>query len=263
MRFTKIRPDTFKKIQLNAGILIADTAEHYLVANESETTTSKHVFDTLEDLADATWDDLLGATTGGIEFTAEPSFYDYGEDIDNCPQNMKELKRVESWEVTMSGSFVAIDPSTAQRMIGSADISHYEEEESNEKLQNEKVAKVVPRDLLQSDYINIWWIGDYSDNNTEENGGYIAIHMYNALSTGGFHLQTGNFEKGEFEFEFTAHYEMENQTRVPFTVYFGSDDLEVETGTSTTLSLKRIFSNSTVEESDEEADPVLISKDED
>lgn len=262
MRFTKIRPDTFKKIQLNAGILIADTAEHYL-ANEDETTSRAHVFNTLEDLADATWADLLGATTGGIEFTAEPSFYDYGEDIDNCPQNMKELKRVESWEITMSGSFVAIDPSTAQRMIGSADISHYEDEASNEKLQNEKVAKVVPRDLLQSDFINIWWIGDYSDNNTEENGGYIAIHMYNALSTGGFHLQTGNFEKGEFEFEFTAHYEMKKQTRVPFTVYFGSDDLDVKKEQDSSLLLTRIFSNSTVEESDEEADPVLISKVED
>lgn len=160
----------------------------------------------------------------------------------------------------MSGSFVAIDPSTAQRMIGSADISHYEDEDPSEKLQNEKIAKVVPRDLLQSDFINIWWIGDYSSNNTEENGGYIAIHMYNALSTGGFHLQTGNFEKGEFEFEFTAHYSMECQTRVPFTVYFGSDDLDIKkTNNTANLSLNRIFSNSTVEESDS----VLISKDED
>lgn len=257
MRFTKIRPDTFKKIQLNAGILIADTAEHYLNAEEDET-TSKHVFDTLEDLADATWNDLLGATTGGIEFTAEPSFYDYGEDIDNCPQNMKELKRVENWEITMSGSFVTMDPSLAKRMIGSADISEYDnashEDSESSRIAQEAVARVTPRDLLTSDYINVWWIGDYSDDNTEDNGGYIAIHMYNALSTGGFHLQTGNYEKGEFEFEFTAHYEMDNQDRVPFTVYFGSADLESQ---GAGLSLQSIFSDATDEPS---PDPVLISK---
>lgn len=257
MRFTKIPPTTFRKIQLNAGILIADTAEHYLQQENQESTSGTHVFPDLHSLAKATWDDVMGATTGGIEFSAEPTFSDFGEDIDNCPQNMKELKRVDSWEVTMSGSFVTMDPSLAQRMIGSADISEYNNESHNsEALAQEAVARVTPRDLLTSDFINVWWIGDYSDDNTEENGGYIAIHMYNALSTGGFHLQTGNYEKGEFEFEFTAHYEMGNQERVPFTVYFGSVDFENESQ-DTKLSLQRIFSDAEVESG---SDPVLISK---
>lgn len=257
MRFTKIPPTTFRKLQLNAGILIADTAEHYL---DSSLDSEGHVFPDLQSLANATWNDVMGATTGGIEFVAEPEFSDFGEDIDNCPQNMKELKRVESWEITMSGSFVTMDPSLAKSMIGSADISEYDntshENSASPGLEQEAVARVTPRDLLASDFINVWWIGDYSDDNTEDNGGYIAIHMYNALSTGGFHLQTGNYEKGEFEFEFTAHYEMDNQDRVPFTVYFGSADLESESQDAS-LSLQRIFSDATVEPS---PDPVLISK---
>lgn len=261
MRFTKIPPTTFRKIQLNAGILIADTAEHYLQQTDQGDTSDTHVFPDLQSLAKATWDDVMGATTGGVEFSAEPTFSDFGEDIDNCPQNMKELKRVDSWEITMSGSFVTMDPSLAQRMIGSADISEYDsdshqESESSEALAQEAVARVTPRDLLTSDFINIWWIGDYSDDNSEESGGYIAIHMYNALSTGGFHLQTGNYEKGEFEFEFTAHYEMGNQERVPFTVYFGSADFENENQASS-LNLQRLFSDAGVES---DSDPVLISK---
>ncbi|MCD8174995.1 MAG: hypothetical protein LUD41_03495, partial [Phascolarctobacterium sp.] len=81
MRFTKIRPDTFERIQLNAGILIGDTPEHYLNNNTSATET--HVFDSAKALMSSTWNDVLGSTTGGVTFEATPTFTDFGEDIDN------------------------------------------------------------------------------------------------------------------------------------------------------------------------------------
>ena len=43
--------------------------------------------------------------------------------------------------------------------------------------------------------------------------------MINALSTGGFQLQTADKEKGTFSFEYTAHYSMSAQDTVPFEVY--------------------------------------------
>ena len=79
MKYTKIPETTFKNLQLNAGVLLsAFNPTSATVADES----------------------IIGATTGGINFTATPTFSDYGEDIDNCPKNMKELKKLDSWEIS-------------------------------------------------------------------------------------------------------------------------------------------------------------------
>ncbi|MBQ4505294.1 MAG: hypothetical protein II983_06425, partial [Firmicutes bacterium] len=57
------------------------------------------------------------------------------------------------------------------------------------------------------------------DKNDEKNGGFIAIHVMNALSTGGFQLKTTDKGKGQFAFEYTGHYSMEEQQKVPFEIY--------------------------------------------
>lgn len=64
--------------------------------------------------------------------------------------------------------------------------------------------------------------GDYSEVNedgTKGKAGFIAIHLLNSLSTGGFQLQTGDKSKGQFAFEFTGHYSMEAPEKVPFELY--------------------------------------------
>ncbi len=43
--------------------------------------------------------------------------------------------------------------------------------------------------------------------------------MMNALSTGGFQLQSGDNAKGQFAFEYTAHYSMAAPDTVPFELY--------------------------------------------
>lgn len=194
MKFTRIPETAFQTLQLNAGILLSDFTPGT---------------GTVEDT------DLLGATTGGVNFTATPTYSDFGEDIDNCPVNVLELKRLDSWEVTMSGTFITIDTNAAKRLIGAASIDTGD------------ATKVTPRnDLLTTDFQDLWWVGDYSDKNGDTNGGYVAIHMLNGLSTGGFQLQSGNREKGQFAFEFTGHYSIEAQDTVPFEVYIktGTDE---------------------------------------
>lgn len=184
MRFDRIPENTFQNLQLGAGILAT------AFAPES---------------GEVAEDALVGATSGGVNFTATPTFSDFGEDIDNAPVNVKELKRLESWAVTMSGSFVTVDANIAKMLIGAADLED---------------GKVVPRnDLSGEDFADLWWIGDYSDKNSAESGGFVAIHMLNALSTGGFSIQSNNRGKGAFDFEFTGHYSIENQDVVPFEVY--------------------------------------------
>ena len=55
MKYTKIPETTFQNLQLNAGVLLsAFNPESATVANES----------------------VVGATTGGVNFTATPTFSD-------------------------------------------------------------------------------------------------------------------------------------------------------------------------------------------
>lgn len=197
-KFTQIPTDTFKKLQLGAGLLTTafDPATGKLTASN-----------------------IIGATSGGVSFEATPSFTDFGEDIDNCPKNTKELKRLDSWEAKMSGSFVTMDTNVATSVIGTAAVA------------SDNQNKVVPRNSVDAkDFKDIWWVGDYSDVNEDGSStgkaGFIAIKLIGALSTGGFKIQSGDKAKGTFEFEYTGHYSLEHIDTVPFEVYIkaGSAD---------------------------------------
>lgn len=197
-KFTQIPTDTFKKLQLNAGILSTDF----------DPATGK-----------LTASNIIGATSGGVSFEATPSFSDFGEDIDNCPKNTKELKKLDSWDAKMSGSFVTMDTNVATSVIGTAAVA------------SDDQTKVVPRNYVDAkDFKNIWWVGDYSDINEDGSSagkaGFIAIKLINALSTGGFKIKSGDKAKGTFEFEYTGHYSIENIDTVPFEIYIkaGSAD---------------------------------------
>lgn len=193
MKFTKIPDTAFDEIQLNAGVL-----------STTFTPSSGEI------------GDILAATSGGISFEATPTYTDFGEDIDNCPKNTKELKKLDSWEVKMSGSFVTVTATSAKMMVGAADTA-----------KEGTADKITPRnDVLDTDFGDIWLVGDYSSKNGDTNGGFVAIHMLNALSTGGFKLQTADKNKGTLSFEFTGHYSIEDQSAVPFEIYIkkGADE---------------------------------------
>lgn len=185
MKYTQIPATAFQNIQLNAGILVDGFVP-----------------------ATGTIGNLLGATSGGANFKDTMEFKDFGDDIDNCPKNMKQLKKLQKHEAKMSGTFVTIDAATALVLAAAADVDELD------------ATHIIPRDDLEDrDFKDIWWIGDYSDVNDGSNAGFIALHMMDVLNTGGFQIQSTDREKGKFAFEFTAHYDMKNQTRVPYEVY--------------------------------------------
>lgn len=195
MKYTKIPEDTFEKLQLNAGILVDGfTPATGVIGN------------------------LLGATTGGISFASNPSYTDFGEDIDNCPANMMELKKLEGYDPTMSGTFLTVSPAAIKALAGSADVDTSDS------------SHIVPRnDLLTTDFDDVWWIGDYSNiNNDEEasgssgtdgSAGFLAIHLLNALNTSGIQITSAKNAKGQMAFEYHAHYSMDAQDTVPFEIY--------------------------------------------
>lgn len=184
-KYSKIPANTFQNLVVNAGILLSSF-------DPSAGTVAENA--------------MLGPTSGGVNFTTTPSFKDWGEDIDNCPKNTKELKRLENWDVKISGSFVACSPALARRLCALADLAD---------------GKITPRDTVDiaADFADIWLVGDYSDKNTGSGAGFIAIRLMDTLSTGGFQLQTTDKEKGKFAFEFTAHYSLDAQDTVPFEIY--------------------------------------------
>ena len=198
MKFTRIPESVFKELVLNAGYLATNFDPAAGTAPEES--------------------ELLGATTGGINFTAVPSFTDFGDDIDNCPKNMKELKQIETWEVKCSGTYVSASAANAKSMFGAADVTT-----------SDNVSKIVPRnDLEDKDFADLWLLCDYSDKHGTTKGGFCAIHMLNTLSTGGFALQTSDKAKGQMSFEYTAHYSITAQDTVPCEVYIKAGEDEAE-----------------------------------
>lgn len=187
-KFTKVPSDAFQKLQLNAGVLVDGFAP-----------------------STGTIGNLIGATTGGIAFASNPTFSDFAEDVDNAPNNMKEFKHLESFDPTMSGTFLTVTPAVAKMLVGAADVAMGDS------------TKVVPRDhLVSGDFADLWWIGDYSDVNTGLSAGFIAIHLLNALNTSGFQIQSTKNGKGQMSFEFHGHYSVDSQETVPFEIYVKS-----------------------------------------
>lgn len=191
MKYKQIPADTFKQVQMNAGILVDSF-----------------------DPATGEVGNIIGATSGGLQFNAAPSYKDLGEDVDNCPKNVKELKIIESMDITMGGTFVTISPEQA-KILAAADID------------GSDATHIIPRnDLKDEDFEDLWWIGDYSDVNTGAEAGFVAIHLMNALNTGGFQIQSTDKDKGKFAFTFTAHYSMAQADKVPYEIYIKGSGVE-------------------------------------
>lgn len=190
MRFTLLAPNTFRKLQINAGVLARS-------------------FDPMNP---ATPQGMIGSTSGGFNFTATPTFVDFGDDIDNCPKNTMELKRQTEVEVKIGGTLLTIDEAAASVLMAAATVDS-----------TGTAVKITPElDLAISDFQTLWFIGDYSDDNSSSTGGFVAIKIMNALSTGGFRLQTADKGKGQFAFEFTGHFSANAPDTVPYEVYIMS-----------------------------------------
>ena len=168
MKFNKVNPDIFNQLQVEAGILLSS-------------------FDPTS-TADIDDDDIICATSGGIKADCVPSYTDFGEDIDNVPNNTKELKRLDGYECTFAFTALNVTTSIIKMALGAADIGTTD------------TTKVTPRaELTSADFNNIWFI--------------------NALSTGGLSLQTTKKGKGQLSVTLTGHISIEHTDIVPMEFY--------------------------------------------
>lgn len=193
--FTVIPQDTFDGLQLEAGVLLTQ----FDPANPSVTDSA-----------------IVCATTGGISISATPEYTDLGEDVDNVPPNMKELKSDPKWTCKITTTGLGTSPEAIRLALGAADITA-------------STGKIAPRSALdQDDFADLWWVGDKAD------GGFVAAKLINALSTGGFSLQSTKDGKGQVSLEFTGHVSIDEQDVMPIEFY--SMDAPTATYTAATLT---------------------------
>lgn len=232
--FTVIPQDTFDNLQTDAGILL----KTFNPASPAAPNDS----------------DIICATTGGIQVSCVPTYSDYGEDIDNVPSNMMELKHLDGWECKISTTCLGTSAELIRLALGAADFADATYSASADTTVNAnktyytrtgsgttqspyvytKVTdpsgnpstknyyemtsagpKVTPRkDLDQGDFTSaLWWVGDKAD------GGLVAVKLLNALSTGGFTLQTTKNGKGQITLELTGHVSIAAQSTMPMEFY--------------------------------------------
>lgn len=195
-KFTKIPENTFSALQMDAGVLL-------------------RTFDPT-DPQEPDDEDIICATTGGINPTCVPTYSDFGEDVDNVPNNMMEFKHLDGWECKIATTGLGTSPELIRLALGAADVAG---------------DKVTPRNSIQlTDFTDLWWVGDRAD------GGFVAVRLMNALSTGGFSLQTTKNGKGQVAIEITGHVSIDAQDVVPMEFY-SCDPPEGATGATGTTGV--------------------------
>lgn len=184
-RFTVIANDAFDALQVDAGVILTN----FDVTNPYKTPTSE---------------EILATTTGGVNPTCTPTFSDYGEDVDNVPNNMMEFKHLDGWEAAMAFSSIKFNADNTKWALGAAET----------QLLANGITKITPRrDVLQTDFKDLWWVGD------KANGGAYAIKLLNALSTGGLNIQSSKNGKGTNQITVTGHVSINHQDVMPMEIY--------------------------------------------
>ena len=187
-----IPADTFDNIQTGAGMLLWR-------------------FDP-ENPGDVKPEDIICATTGGVEVSCKANMSDMGEDVDNCPDGLLELQHVDGWECSISTTSLAANAESIQFALGVADVED-----------REGYKKIIPRrSLKMTDAKDIWWAGP------KANGGAVAACLKNALSSDGYSLKTEKNNKGQTSITIKGHPTVKTQTEVPmeYYVFLPKDDEE-------------------------------------
>lgn len=186
-KFTRIPADTFEQIQTDAGILL-----YNFDPAAPDTVVDK---------------DIICPTTGGITAACVPSYSDMGEDVDNCPANLLELKHLDSYNCSLQYTGLGTSPKSIRLALGAADI------DGNDP------THIVPRKALKTtDAQDVWWVGDRAD------GGMVAVCLKKALSTSGFSLKTTKSGKGNTSVTLTGHVTVDTQDEVPMEFWSAAPD---------------------------------------
>lgn len=182
-KFTKISKEAFKSMQINAGVVL----------NKFDPTGTTEIKDA----------DIICATTGDITAICKANFNDLGAGVNNAKKNTAELMQIEDYDCTLAFTALNVTTDVIKLAIGAADVAE------------KKVAPRMNLDPTEStgDFKDIWWVGDTIE------GGYVAVRLMNALSTGGLTLKTTDKGKGNISVTLTGCPRLGSDT-VPMEWYY-------------------------------------------
>ena len=174
-----IRSETFKKLQLNAGIFI----KNFDYATPTDAETLKTAVAT----AINSGTNILGCTRGGGTFTVTRELRT--PEIDGMRYPFIGSDFVDSTDAYLSTTLVEVTPATVEACLGNATKSS----------SGKKTTLKMHTAIETADYItNLCWIGDLAD------GQLVLIALNNALNTADFSLTFTDKGEGTLAAEFHA-----------------------------------------------------------
>lgn len=194
---TGLRSETFKKLQLNAGVILKNFSfESITTASGLKTAIATAI----------SGGNSLGATRGGGTFTVTRDIRT--PDIDGLRYGFKGGRFVDSADAYLNDTLLEITPDNLKLALGTADVV------VDSTTGSEKTTITMHTAIDEDDYLeNIVWVGDTAEE------GFICIVLYNALNTADFSITFADKNEGTIPVEFHAHQdEVDDYDQAPFEI---------------------------------------------
>lgn len=176
---TPLRRDTYRSLQLNAGITLVNfDISSYTTAEDLKTALSTAI---------SAGTNLLGATRGGGTFTMTREIRQV--EADGARFRFVGGEIVDSADAYLSETLIEITPAHLKHVLGNVDVTT-----SGTKSVIDFRTAFEDGDYLQ----NVVWIGDTSE-------GFVCIELKNALNTADFTFTFADKNEGTVNVEYHAH----------------------------------------------------------
>ena len=197
---TALRNDTFKNLQLNAGILIKDFDYADMATADAMKTAIANIVNGGADPAG----ELLGATRGGGTFTVTREMRT--PEIDGMRYGFKGSDFVDSTDVFLSTTLLEVTPDNIATLLatGTATTS------------GKKTTITMSTAITANDYLeNVCWVGNLAD------GQLVLICLKNAINTADFTFTYTDKGEGTLAAEFHARQAaVDDYDEAPFEIVY-------------------------------------------
>lgn len=199
---TALRADTFKNLQLNAGILI----KNFTYSSIANAGALKTAIQNIVSGANGALGTLIGATRGGGNFNVTRERRT--PEIDGLRYQFVGGEFIDSADAYLATTLVEVNADTLALALGSP-----KKTGSSPKVTLEMKTMYDPT-ASTGDYLtNVCWVGDISD------GSYVLICLNNALNTADLQFTYTDKGEGTIAVEFHAHQsDFDDYDQAPFEI---------------------------------------------
>lgn len=191
-RYDCITSDDYRKLIIGKGVIASDFNPSSGVLNT---------------------DDILGCAEN-LCISIEPMVTDMGAKTVNCPENSSELLRLDGWCAKISGRFISCTPLLMKRLIHGA------------MTESSGVYKITPPLGEAMTLGDVWLVAEYSCVFGEEEAGFFAVKLKNAVSRSGIKLGLKGTDCAGIDFCFSCGSSRLNQEE-GFEIYIKETNSEV------------------------------------